>query len=118
MSDILDTRDILQELDALLDRRDDEEQTDPLDSDESERIDVLLALRSDIGDEFDYGVSLIPEGDFEDHAREMASDVVEDFDKKSSEWPFSCIDWEHAARELRHDYSTVDFDGESYLFRG
>jgi len=28
-----------------------------------------------------------------------------------------CIDWERAAKELRYDYTTVNFDGEDYLIR-
>jgi len=32
---------------------------------------------------------------------------------KSIQWPYSCIDWEHAARELMYDY----FESDGYYFR-
>lgn len=35
-----------------------------------------------------------------DYAQELASDVVENFDERASQWPFNCIDWEAAGREL------------------
>lgn len=31
-------------------------------------------------------------------------------------WPYNCIDWEKAANELKQDYSTVDFEGETYYY--
>ena len=35
----------------------------------------------------------------------------------SNQWPLYCIDWEYAARELKHDYTSVDFDGVTYWVR-
>ena len=32
-------------------------------------------------------------------------------------WPYTCIDWEQAARELRYDYTSVDFDDVTYWIR-
>ena len=31
--------------------------------------------------------------------------------------PFDCIDWEKAADALRQDYSSIDYQGTTYLFR-
>lgn len=36
---------------------------------------------------------------------------------KGDRWPYTCIDWEHAAKELRYDYSAADFDGVTYWIR-
>jgi hypothetical protein len=32
-------------------------------------------------------------------------------------WPNNCIDWDQAAKELRMDYTAVDFDGITYWIR-
>ena len=32
-------------------------------------------------------------------------------------WPYTCIDWERAARELQYDYTGADFDGVTYYYR-
>lgn len=59
--------------------------------------------------------SLIADHDFEDYAREYAEDIGaigEDM-----RWPANCIDWERAARELRQDYRSVEYDGDTYWHR-
>lgn len=35
---------------------------------------------------------------------------------KTSQWPYNCIDWARAARELQMDYSSADLMGETYWF--
>jgi len=42
----------------------------------------------------------------EDFAREMAEQCG--YMEKDVAWPFTCIDWEHAARELMYDYFEID----------
>lgn len=82
-----------------------------------DELDALNTLR----DEFDHrswrdGVTLIPDDDFEDYARDLAEDLYGNDIRKAS-WPFDCIDWEKAADELRMDYSSVEYDGVTYLYR-
>jgi antirestriction protein len=60
------------------------------------------------------GPEFIAEDDFEDYAREMAEDMD---GIETSRWPYTCIDWEKAADELRQDYTTITYDGEDYLTR-
>jgi hypothetical protein len=52
---------------------------------------------------------------FQDYAQELAEecDMVPD----NITWPCDCIDWEKAARELRYDYSEIEFDDITYLIR-
>ena len=45
-----------------------------------------------------------------DFAQELADDLGF---KQPSEWPYSCIDWDHAATELMYDYDSRD----GYYFR-
>jgi len=47
----------------------------------------------------------------EKFAQEMAKQC-EDI-QKEVHWPYTCIDWEHAARELMYDY----FEEDGYYFR-
>lgn len=58
---------------------------------------------------------LIPEDEFEEYAQEFAESVgaVEE----ASAWPCCYIDWEKAADDLRGDYSTIDYQGTTYLYR-
>jgi hypothetical protein len=62
-----------------------------------------------------YPVTLIRESHFEDYAQQLAEDIgaIDD----SATWPNNCIDWERAARELRMDYTEVEFKGVSFLTR-
>jgi ribosomal protein S27E len=52
-----------------------------------------------------------------DYAQELAADIVPDFDEKASQWPFSCIDWEQAGKELTMggDVDLFEQDGERFL---
>ena len=65
--------------------------------------------------DWSYGTTLIHEDYFEDYARDLAAEG--DYDMKNEQWPYTCIDWEKAAEELKQDYTSVDFDGETYWVR-
>ena len=79
-----------------------------------EDLDPILELKNDMyHDGWKDGVTLIPEGEFEDYARELAEDLGADTDN----WPGRCIDWEQAAHELAADYTSVSFKDEDYLYR-
>ena len=47
-----------------------------------------------------------------DFAEDMAEQTC-DIDFRSLNWPLTCIDWEHAAREIMYDYS----EANGYYFR-
>jgi hypothetical protein len=92
------------------------------DWDESDEGQELVKLK-DFADEaagyssdWTYGATMIHEDYFEDYARELAEDLG-DYDSKNERWPYTCIDWEKAAEELQQDYTSVDFDGETYWVR-
>jgi antirestriction protein len=57
---------------------------------------------------------LIEETGLEEYAQELAEEIG---DITRDRWPFYCIDWEWAARDLRHDYTSVTVGGTDYLFR-
>ena len=78
----------------------------------------LTDLRDEIGESRKGLISddkqLVSEYDFEEYAQELADDICSI--PRKAEWPLTCIDWERAARELKMDYSNVDFRGTTYLY--
>lgn len=84
--------------------------------DEAEELRDLEAFIAEGSPSWEDGETLIRESYFEDYAQELADDLHGERMAKN-EWPFSCIDWERAARELRYDYTGADFDGVTYYYR-
>lgn len=85
---------------------------------ETDNLDEFNALRALDSDgsapDWKHGVTLIRDSYFEEYAREQASE----FDALHCPvWPFTCIDWEKAADELKQDYTSVEFDGVTYWVR-
>lgn len=114
---MLDTRILISEIREMVADEDspDHDLYRELDEYDRNRVDAIRELLQEIGSYAYDGLTLIPEDDFEDYAREYAEDVGA-FNDDSS-WPYTCIDWEAAANELRTDYTCITFDGEDYLYR-
>jgi hypothetical protein len=140
-ADVLDSRDIIERINELesdiesqrehygmlwdendeVQGRDRTEYVDvSMEESHQDELDELKALR-DLQNECEgysdwrHGETLIRDSYFEDYARELAEDGGMLKDNES--WPYTCIDWEKAARELQYDYSAVDFDGVTYWIR-
>lgn len=62
-----------------------------------------------------YPITLIRDSYFKEYAQEIAEDC--DMINSSLAWPYTCIDWEQAAKELQGDYTSIDFDGVTYWVR-
>ena len=62
-----------------------------------------------------YPITMIRDSYFRDYAQELAEDIGAI--NAQATWPNNCIDWDQAARELRMDYTSVDFDGVTYWVR-
>jgi len=84
-------------------------------ADEQEELKALEELKEEVS-EWSGGNTLIPEGMFEEYARQFADDIGA-IDKNST-WPMNHIDWEAAADELKGDYSCTTFLGTDYYYRG
>ena len=82
--------------------------------DELKNLKIIADEFAGYGD-WKYGETLIEDGHFEDYARELAEDCCDM--KNANSWPFTCIDWKDAARELQYDYTSVDVDGYTYWMR-
>jgi hypothetical protein len=116
--DMIDSRDVIAriaELETL------EGIEDPVNDDLEEERDELKALRdlaeqaSGYAADWQYGETLIRDSYFKDYAMELADDIGAI--NADAGWPANCIDWDQAARELRMDYTSVDFDGVRYWIR-
>lgn len=108
--DIIDSRDVIGRIEYL-DGFDDEEALAELAALKA------LAEQCENGgvEDWQYGATLIRDSYFVTYAQEYAEDVVEGM--SDARWPFTHIDWEAAADELKMDYTSVDFDGVTYWVR-
>jgi antirestriction protein len=109
--DIIDSRDVIERIAELTE---DEDRTE----DETEELEALSALADNAegyAPDWRYGETLIRDSYFVTYAQELADDIGA-IDSKAS-WPLTCIDWEQAARDLRMDYTAVDFGGVTYWVR-
>lgn len=121
--DVIDSRDVIARIEHLSQLR----QPGPVDlgtydnaQDQDELFAELASLErlAEQGEslpDWEYGVTLIRESYFRTYAEELAEDIGAI--NREASWPNNCIDWERAARELRMDYTHVDFDGVTYLAR-
>lgn len=111
--DIIDSRDVIERIEELT------VPTDELTADEAHEL-VALTDLAEQGQEFDdweYGVALVRDSYFVRYAQELADEINDVGGDAGIKWPFTCIDWEQAARELQHDYTPVTFDGVTYWTR-
>ena len=85
------------------------------DADELRILKALADEASGYAADWQHGETLIRDSYFKEYAQELAEDIGA-IDNNAS-WPLTCIDWVQATRELRMDYSAVDFDGVTYWIR-
>lgn len=123
-ADLIDTRDVLDRINELEGDLESFYQDGP-DTWDSEDPDVIeiRQLQDLINEVAGYsedkpadGVTLIRATYFVRYMEEYFEDTS-DTPVKSHDWPFRHIDWEAAADELRVDYTEVEYNGVSYLFR-
>jgi hypothetical protein len=120
--DIIDVRDIIARVEELEDVITEGQSDRDVDDEVAELRPLEELLRDLCGNGGDeqwrgdwYPVTLIRDDYFETYAQELAEDigaVPADYT-----WPTSCIDWEAAARDLRMDYTSVEFNGVTYWTR-
>jgi hypothetical protein len=108
--DIMDSRDLDDELDAMIDAGPGQDLEDIA----TRR--TLRQLKAETeGEGWRHGIMFIRETYFETYARELAEDVGLLSD--SAKWPGRCIDWEQAAEELQMDYTSTEVDGVTYYYQ-
>lgn len=132
---VIDSRDIISRIEELQAERDSLENAVEIsrkktkakaelaafdESDEGKELTMLTALAeecSDYAPDWQYGETLIRDTYFKTYAEELANECGMIDPKLVNTWPYTCIDWERAARELQYDYAQVDFDGVEYWVR-
>lgn len=127
--DYLTLREVRERIDELESERDDfiedfldneehssQEEADEawLGTDEWDELDSLQSFAAEIENYVDESETLIHEDSFKEHAQQLADDI---HDMNDNCWPFTCIDWDQAADELKMDYSSAELDGETYYYR-
>lgn len=128
-ADIIDSRDVIARIDYLESERETVAETETTapgaltlqewdEGDEGEELKALKALADEASGSADWqhGEALIRDSYFEDYARDLAEDIY-GRELGEAKWPFTCIDWEEAADQLKQDYFSVDFAGVTYWIR-
>lgn len=118
--DIIDVRDIIAAIEEMEEREGGAE-----DHDMCIELRALQSLMDDLkgygGDEQWrgdwYPLTLIRDSHFRDYAEELWDEIADPNVTAAATRPYTCIDWDHAARKLRMDYSSVEFDGVTYWYR-
>lgn len=109
-NDIIDSRDIIEAIDDL------KHTAGP---DEKDYLYSLFALQKEAegySGDWEYGATLVRDSYFQEYAEELAEDTGA-INPQNNSWPLYCIDWEQAARDLKMDYTSVEFDGVTYWIR-
>ena len=109
-ADVIDSRDVIARIEELTEQEE-------RDADEQAELASLRKLAHQgvgVGG-WEHGVQLVRESYFTRYAQEIAEDCG--MVKDNAQWPYTCIDWEWAARELKHDYTAIDYDGVTYYVR-
>jgi hypothetical protein len=121
--DVIDSRTVTARIEYLSDQRDagDRVGDDALDDHEAAELAALIALRDEAegyADDWDHSATLIRDSYFKDYARDYAAELNDDHgDLDGCRWPYSHIDWDAAADELKMDYTSVAFGDVDYWTR-
>lgn len=81
---------------------------------EINQITCIDEVEDEIGSEFDFGVTLIPEDDFTDYVAQDLEDcgyIPKDFPSWIE------IDWEATTENVKQDYSELEYEGETYFYK-
>ena len=116
--DIIDSHNVIARIDDLeTERKDATDKSEFDESDEGQELTALKKLTKQGEDfsEWKYGITLIRDSYFEEYAQELAIDIGAI--QPNLSWPYTCIDWKLAARDLQYDYSALEFDGVTYWAR-
>ena len=122
MSDIFDSRDLLDELKTL---KKEKELNKKLNIDvmdyEEERIEAIEELIEEVGkDNFEMGVTFIRSNYWVSYCEDCAYDfgfISSPYGKSDTNPLWYHIDWESWADSMAQDYDQIEFDGDDYYWR-
>lgn len=112
--EFIDSRDVIERIEEL----ELECGLEEMDEDDVEEYEALKAFaeEADTAEDWEYGTTFIHDNYFTKYAEEMAKDLY-GADLVDAVWPHRHIDWDAAAEELKQDYTSYDFNGETYWAR-
>jgi hypothetical protein len=108
------SEEVSEHKEAITDAQTELEDWDEENGEELKNLKALTEEGEGYGD-WQHGATLIRDSYFEDYAKQTAEDLG--LISSETQWPATCIDWEKAAKELKQDYTCVDFAGEDYYIR-
>ncbi len=117
MADVIDSRDVIERIEEL---ENDvfyaEENGDEPDATDVANLAALkaLAAEGESLDDWTHGVTLVRESYFTDYCEELCEEIG---DMPKDLPSYIVIDWAATARNLRADYTEVEYDGITYLAR-
>jgi len=132
--DVIDSRDIIERLEELTaeeegliadieeaDADEEAEAKEALNSwleENGDELDILKELNNDGSNfpDWDCGATLINEDYFEEYCEELCKDIG-DIPSDLPWYIANHIDWEGVAEEIKQDYGTVEFDGQTFYIR-
>ena len=122
MSDIFDSRDLLDELKTL---KKEKELNKKLNIDvidhEEERIEAIEDLIEEVGkDNFEMGVTFVRSNYWVSYCEDCAYDfgfISSPYGKSDTNPLWYHIDWESWADSMAQDYDEIEFDGNTYYWR-
>lgn len=119
-ADVIDSRDVIARIEELRAEReelaDDPDALAEWEEGDGEEFKALLKL-ADEGEtlsDWEYGEALIRESYFAEYCRQLVSDIG---DLPKDIPGYLVIDWDATADNLRADYTSLDYDGVTYLAR-
>lgn len=115
-SEFIDVRDLAEDLN-LINAVYCEEPLDPSVLEYRREMYALLEAsgNSDLWEWGNNEPTLIPESEFVEYAKQLHDDINGNGEMRG--WPYTCIDWDKAADELKQDYTTVEFEGRTLYYR-
>jgi hypothetical protein len=117
-ADVIDSRDVIARIEELRAQVGDTtlpEEDVIANTRELADLKALAKQGEDYAPDWEYGETLIRDSYFKAYAQELAEEIGAI--SPSATWPNTCIDWDQAARELRMDYTAVEFGSVTYWVR-
>ena len=114
--DVIDSRDIIKRIEELEILISGESESDDF-LEYTDEYDKLVSLKEECeqySSEWKYGIALIHESYFEYYVQDLLLDIG-DF-PRDIPW-YIAIDWEKTVDNIKIDYRSIDFDGETYYIR-
>lgn len=127
LDDVIDSRDIIERISELHAERDDHNAADdgtgsvtpwheefPEDATELSALEALAKEAEQYAADWRYGEMLVRDSYFVEYAQRLLEDCG---DVPKNIPSYLVIDWDATARNIRYDYTAVDFGGVTYWIR-